>query len=254
MVCYSFSKLFLGILLYSFVKLVPIANPGLISGSGNYPKAVLIPNDKSLIIFVGSKPIQFTLASGINTAPGLLTLSHTVEVGGLATSSFVAVTSFGANTFKIITGSSSYGYLPNTNNGNPHPFTNGAPICLFNFPSGVLGYAVWVYNQEIYMLSFDSNNNEIYNKEYLGRHVGNNIHCKGFSSNQFICVYTGKETTDNDGCFIHVFSDQLEQLYSERELYSEGCFGSPAQKIFQLDETTNNISKYTVIMGYRSNQ
>ena len=224
MVCYSFSKLFLGILLYSFVKLVPIANPGLISGSGNYPKAVLIPNDKSLIIFVGSKPIQFTIASGINTAPGLLTLSHTVEVGGLATSSFVAVTSFGANTFKIITGSSSYGYLPNTNNGNPHPFTNGAPICLFNFPSGVLGYAVWVYNQEIYMLSFDSNNNEIYNKEYLGRH------CKGFSSNQFICVYTGKETTDNDGCFIHVFSDQLEQL------------------------TTNNISKYTVIMGYRSNQ
>ena len=80
------------------------------------------------------------------------------------------------------------------------------------------------------MLSFDSNNNEIYNKEYLGRHVGNNIHCKGFSSNQFICVYTGKETADNDGCFIHVFSDQLEQL------------------------TTNNISKYTVIMGYRSNQ
>ena len=32
MICYSFSKLFLGILLYSLVKLVPIANPG----SGSY--------------------------------------------------------------------------------------------------------------------------------------------------------------------------------------------------------------------------
>lgn len=243
----KFIKNVIPFLLFFFVKILIqiqlyncIPNPGPIGGT--YPKSLILKTDQTSFLIFSDKLYKFALLTGTITDDTAIS-NHNFEIGALSSSNLIAFTETQSTNTFIITAGASRLPFSGTRLNNVYDFNQLSPISMFSFPSGSTinyGYAVWVYNNEIQMVSFTTSA-EIKRKSYSGRKVGDYIDCKGFSSEQFICVYTGKEITDNDACFIHVFKSDLEQIYSERELYSVGCFSSTAQKIFLLNETQNKF-------------
>ena len=173
-----------------------IDNPGRIPGT--YPKSIIYKPDQTSMLIFSDNIYKFPLSSAVTTSLVTITTQN-FEVGGLSNLNMIAFTETRTiNTFQIST------FVSTKSTIGTYDFTQYSPICMFTFPSGSTinyGYAVWVHNNEIQMVSFDTTS-QIKRKSYPARKIGNYIDCKGFSSEQFICVYTGKETVDNDGCFI----------------------------------------------------
>ena len=211
-----------------------ISNPGNISGG--FPKPIL-SSQNTMYIFTNGAAIQtFSLQNGIDSITNSYTNNNLFEIGVTSFDSFYACTQLNSNKFSIRVLPPSL-TRPGTKI-NEYEFSSET-ICLFSYSDNGLsfGYAVWINNEFINLLKFDSRT-EIKHTIFSGRKVGTNIDCKIFL-NEIACVYTGKEAVDNDSCFFHIFTTEHVQQYSERELGSEGCYNSPAQKIFKLDDNSN---------------
>ena len=228
-ICYS---LFISI---SFIT-SQYANPGPISGG--FPKPIIdLQNQNTMLIFTNGASIQtFSIQGGISS-PGGYTNNNRFEIGVTSCGSFYACTTVNSNKFSITVVVSTS--LTGVNLNKEYEFSSET-ICLFSSGQSA-GYAAWINNEFINLLSFDSNA-EKKHTIFSGRKVGTNIDCTIFfeyNTEEIACVYTGKEVVDNDSCFFHIFNTDFTQQYSERELGSEGCYNSPAQKIFKLNQNSN---------------